>query len=62
MFDGLALACQFSNTSIIFSFISRFFQSFIQLMDIYKNVPEVQLALLQIIADMTGNLVIIKIK
>ncbi|CAO3646105.1 unnamed protein product [Cunninghamella blakesleeana] len=56
MFDGLALACQFSNTSIIFSFISRFFQSFLQLMDIYKSVPEVQLALLQIVSDMTGNL------
>ncbi|KAI9307138.1 armadillo-type protein [Cunninghamella echinulata] len=56
MFDGLALSCQFNNTAIIYSFISRFFQSFIQLMEIYKNVPEVQLSILQIVSDMMGSL------
>jgi hypothetical protein len=56
MFDGLALSCQFNNTTIIFGFMSRFFQSFHQLMEIYKNVPEVQLSLIQLLADMTGRL------
>ncbi|CAO3592648.1 unnamed protein product [Absidia cylindrospora] len=56
MFDGLALSCQFNNTATIFGFLSRFFQSFHQLMEIYKDVPEVQLSILQLLADMTGRL------
>ncbi|KAI8090033.1 armadillo-type protein [Halteromyces radiatus] len=56
MFDGLALSCQFNNTVSIFGFTCRFFQSFHQLMEIYKNVPEVQLSILQILADLTERL------
>ncbi|OBZ88181.1 Exportin-4 [Choanephora cucurbitarum] len=56
MFDGLALACQFSNTQTIFQFCSRFFESFVQLMALYKTVPEVQLAILQLFADLCQRL------
>lgn len=56
MFDGLALACQYSNTQIIFTFCSRFFESFVQLMGLYKYVPEVQLSILQLFADLCNRL------
>lgn len=56
MFDGLALACQYSNTQTIFQFCARFFESFIQLMTLYKNIPEVQLAILQLFADLCNRL------
>ncbi|EPB86259.1 hypothetical protein HMPREF1544_06987 [Mucor circinelloides 1006PhL] len=56
MFDGLALACQYSNTQTIFQFCARFFESFIQLMTLYKTVPEVQLAILQLFADLCNRL------
>ena len=56
MFDGLALACQYNNTQTIFSFCSRFFDSFVQLMDLYKPVPEVQIAILQLFTDLCGRL------
>lgn len=53
MFDGLALACDLFNTVIIFDFCSRFFDSFLQLMNLYKSVPEVQLLILQFFADVS---------
>jgi hypothetical protein len=56
MFDGLALACQYNNTEIIFNFCARFFDSFIQLMNIYKSVSEVQLVILQLFSDLAGRL------
>ncbi|KAF7720629.1 Exportin-4, partial [Apophysomyces ossiformis] len=56
MCDGLALASQFNNTQAIFTFCSRFFESFLQLMNIYKNVPEVQLQILQLFEDLAGRL------
>ncbi|KAI8377732.1 armadillo-type protein [Radiomyces spectabilis] len=56
MFDGLALASQFSNTAIIFTFCSKFFASFLQLMNIYRTVLEVQLALLQFFADLASRM------
>ncbi|KAG0179452.1 Exportin-4 [Apophysomyces sp. BC1034] len=56
MFDGLALASQFNNTQSIFGFCSRFFESFLQLMSIYKNVAEVQLQILQLFEDLAGRL------
>lgn len=56
MFDGLALACQYNNTEIIFNFCARFFDSFIQLMNIYKSVPEVQLVILHLFSHLAGRL------
>ncbi|KAI8973333.1 armadillo-type protein [Mycotypha africana] len=56
MFDGLALACQYSNTQTIFGFSARFFDSFIQLMSLYKSVPEVQIVILQLFADLSSRL------
>jgi hypothetical protein len=56
MFDGLALACQYNNTQTIFSFCSRFFESFVQLMTLYKPVPEVQLSILQLFSDLCNRL------
>ncbi|CAO3672042.1 unnamed protein product [Umbelopsis vinacea] len=53
MFDGLALACDLFNTVIIFDFCSGFFDSFLQLMNLYKSVPEVQLLILQFFADVS---------
>ncbi|CAO3661292.1 unnamed protein product [Umbelopsis ramanniana] len=53
MFDGLAQACDIFNTTIIFEFCSRFFNSFLQLMNLYKNVPEVQLLILEFFADIS---------
>jgi hypothetical protein len=56
MFDGLALACQYNNTQTIFTFCSRFFESFVQLMNLYKTVPEVQLSILQLFSDLCNRL------
>jgi hypothetical protein len=56
MFDGLALACQYSNTQTIFGFCSRFFSSFVQLMTLYKPVPQVQLSILQLFSDLCNRL------
>ncbi|KAI8985067.1 armadillo-type protein [Pilobolus umbonatus] len=56
MFDGLALACQYNNTQTIFSFCSRFFESFVQLLNLYKTVPEVQLSILQLFSDLSDRL------
>lgn len=56
MFDGLALACQYSNTQTIFGFCTRFFESFVQLMNLYKQAPEVQLAILQLFSDLCNRL------
>jgi hypothetical protein len=53
MFGGLAQACDIFNTTIIFEFCSQFFNSFLQLMNLYKNVPEVQLLILQFFADIS---------
>ncbi|RUS28630.1 hypothetical protein BC938DRAFT_481650 [Jimgerdemannia flammicorona] len=57
MFDGLALACETSNSTIIFSFCARFFNSFIQLLSVYSTVPEVQLLVLQFFGDFVRYLV-----
>ncbi|KAI8147321.1 armadillo-type protein [Fennellomyces sp. T-0311] len=56
MFDGLALASQYTNTPTIFGFCARFFESMLQLMNMYKDVSEVQLLLLQFFADLAGRL------
>jgi hypothetical protein len=56
MFDGLALACQFNNTQTIFTFCSRFFESFVQLMNLYKQFPQVQLSILQLFSDLCNRL------
>ncbi|RUS18080.1 LOW QUALITY PROTEIN: hypothetical protein BC937DRAFT_89166 [Endogone sp. FLAS-F59071] len=56
MFDGLALACETSNTTTIFSFCSRFFGSFVQLLSVYSSVPEVQLLILQFFSDLVQYL------
>lgn len=56
MFDGLALSCQYNNTQTIFTFCSRFFESFVQLMNLYKQAPEVQLAILQLFSDLCKRL------
>lgn len=56
MLDGLALACQYNNTTTIFAFCARFFDSLVQLMTLYKTVPEVQLAILQLFSDLCNRL------
>lgn len=57
MLDGLALASEYNNTQIIFQFCARFFESLLQLMNMYKTVGEVQLLILQLLADLAGRLV-----
>lgn len=57
MLDGLALASEYNNTQIIFQFCARFFESMLQLMNMYKTVGEVQLLILQLLADLAGRLV-----
>ncbi|KAI9318087.1 armadillo-type protein [Dichotomocladium elegans] len=56
MLDGLALASEYSNTQIIFNFGSRFFESILQLMDMYKTVNEMQVLILQFLSDLAGRL------
>ncbi|CDS07016.1 hypothetical protein LRAMOSA09539 [Lichtheimia ramosa] len=56
MLDGLALASEYNNTQIIFQFCARFFESMLQLMNMYKTVGEVQLLILQLLADLAGRL------
>lgn len=56
MLDGLALASQYNNTQAIYGFCSRFFDTLLQLMTIYKTVMEVQLLILQLFTDLAGRL------
>ncbi|KAF9582485.1 Exportin-4, partial [Lunasporangiospora selenospora] len=56
MFNGLALAMSDVNTAMIYSFISRFFESFVDLVRIYNNFPEVQILVLRLYTDLIKNL------
>ncbi|CAG8510691.1 17929_t:CDS:10, partial [Cetraspora pellucida] len=47
MFDGLALASNFSNTTLIYDFCSKYFEFFVRLLQYYKNCPEVGFLVLQ---------------
>ncbi|CAG8534913.1 8397_t:CDS:10, partial [Dentiscutata erythropus] len=47
MFDGLALASDFSNTTLIYNFCSKYFEFFVRLLQYYKNCPEVGILVLQ---------------
>ncbi|KAF9935848.1 Exportin-4 [Modicella reniformis] len=55
MFNGLALALTDINTPMIYNFCSRFFESFVDLVRIYRNFPEVQILVLNLYADLTKN-------
>ncbi|KAI7868961.1 armadillo-type protein [Spinellus fusiger] len=46
MLEGLALACQYNNSQIIFEFCTRHFDSFVQLMALYKDIRQIQIAIL----------------
>ncbi|KAF9349546.1 Exportin-4, partial [Mortierella sp. NVP85] len=56
MFNGLALALTDINTPAIFNFISRFLESFVDLVRVYRNFPEVQILVLNLFTDLTKNL------
>ncbi|KAF9166321.1 Exportin-4 [Actinomortierella ambigua] len=55
MFDGLALAASDANTPLIFAFCSQYFESFVQLVQIYHSFPEVQILVLRLFTDMTKH-------
>ncbi|KAF9975838.1 Exportin-4 [Actinomortierella ambigua] len=55
MFDGLALAALDANTPLIFAFCSQYFESFVQLIQIYHSFPEVQILVLRLFTDMTRH-------
>ncbi|KAI8070967.1 armadillo-type protein [Gongronella butleri] len=55
MFDGIALAMETTNTAPVFAFLSRFFESFHKLFEIYKDVSEVQLLILQLLSDIMSR-------
>ncbi|KAG0001953.1 Exportin-4 [Entomortierella chlamydospora] len=55
MFNGLALALTDVNTPMIFNFCSRFFESFIDLVRVYSNFPEVQILVLELYTDLIKN-------
>ncbi|KAF9428205.1 Exportin-4 [Podila epigama] len=52
LFNGLALALTDINTPMIFSFCARFLESFVELVRVYKNFPEVQILVLRLYTDM----------
>ncbi|KAG0038020.1 Exportin-4 [Podila clonocystis] len=52
LFNGLALALTDINTPMIFAFCSRFLESFVELVRVYKNFPEVQILVLRLYTDM----------
>jgi len=52
LFNGLALALTDVNTPMIFAFCSRFLESFVELVRVYKNFPEVQILVLRLYTDM----------
>ncbi|KAF0521385.1 armadillo-type protein [Gigaspora margarita] len=47
MFDGLAMASDFLNTTLIYDFCSKYFEFFVRLLQYYKNCPEVVFLVLQ---------------
>jgi hypothetical protein len=56
MFNGLALALTDINTPMIYTFCSRFFESFVNLVRIYSNFPEVQILVLNLYTDLIKHL------
>ncbi|KAG0210105.1 Exportin-4, partial [Mortierella sp. GBA43] len=56
MFNGLALALTDINTPMIFNFCSRFLESFVDLVRIYRSFPEVQILVLNLFTDVTKHL------
>ncbi|KAG0369922.1 armadillo-type protein [Gamsiella multidivaricata] len=56
MFNGLALALTDVNTPMIYNFCSRFFESFVDLVRVYNNFPEVQILVLRLYTDLIRNL------
>ncbi|ORX55719.1 hypothetical protein DM01DRAFT_1345196 [Hesseltinella vesiculosa] len=55
VFDGIALAMDAYNTAPLFSFLSRFFDSFHKLFEIYKSSAEVHLLILRLLADLLNR-------
>ncbi|CAG8492367.1 1617_t:CDS:10 [Diversispora eburnea] len=47
MFDGLALASNYSNTQLIYSFCSKYFDFMVKLLHYYQSCPEVGILVLQ---------------
>ncbi|RHZ64065.1 hypothetical protein Glove_326g37 [Diversispora epigaea] len=47
MFDGLALASDYSNTQLIYSFCSKYFGFMVKLLHYYQSCPEVGILVLQ---------------
>src|SRR6185436_2073487 len=47
MFDGLALASNYSNTQLIYSFCSKYFGFMVKLLHYYQSCPEVGILVLQ---------------
>ena len=52
MYGGLALSADESNMVLIFETCSKQFASFVQLLELYKNFPEVELFILQFFKDL----------
>ncbi|KAG0264667.1 Exportin-4 [Mortierella polycephala] len=56
MFNGLALALTDINTPLIYNFCCRFFDSFVDLVRIYSNFPEVQILVLRLYTDLIKHI------
>lgn len=56
LFDGLATSVQPRSRRAVYDFLSRFFDTFIHLIDLYKERPEVVTAVLRTVRDLTGAL------
>ncbi|TPX65919.1 hypothetical protein SpCBS45565_g04813 [Spizellomyces sp. 'palustris'] len=52
MYGGLALAADESNTKEIFATISKYFDAFIKLLEVYRNVTEVEKYILLVFANL----------
>lgn len=57
MFDGLALAMDESNSTVIFEMCHVHFGSFTKLLDLYHNYADVQFYILLFFRDLLRNLV-----
>ncbi|KAF9917703.1 Exportin-4 [Lobosporangium transversale] len=55
MFNGLALALTDVNTPMIYHFCSRYFESFVDLVRVYSNFPEIQILVLRLFTDLIKN-------
>ena len=57
MYDGLCMAADEINSGPIFEACSKHFESFIKLLDLYRNFPEFEMYVIRIFSHLASHMV-----